>query len=132
LAKVKEEVEAAIITKREMISNAQLLLEVKEWIKDHVYSRTRNTKYFRISKTYWLVKMLVAQDLEKAKEDQQELLHSIKNFEGKFEADYSAVFGVKIIVTKAIDEDGKGKTRFGSNSFMGTYVNPIKVDDVPQ
>lgn len=33
------------------------------------YSQTRDTKYFHSVEAYWLVKTLVAQALEKAKED---------------------------------------------------------------
>jgi hypothetical protein len=105
---------------------------VREWVEDLAYWRKRDTKYLRIAETYQLVKTLVAQALEKDKEDQQEIVHSLRIFEGKFKAVCSKVFGVKIIITKVIDEDDKGKTRIGSTSSVGTRVNLIRVDDAPQ
>jgi hypothetical protein len=34
-----------------------------------MYSRTRDTEFFRIVETYWLVKTLVDQALEKSREE---------------------------------------------------------------
>jgi hypothetical protein len=68
--KVKEEekeVEAVVIGKWELTSDAQILEEFSEWMEDPIYSRTRDMKYFKIYKMYWLVKNLVARALEKTK-----------------------------------------------------------------
>jgi hypothetical protein len=78
-------------------------------VDDPVYSWTRDTKYFQIVKTNWLVKTLVAQELEKAKEDQQEILHTLKIFEGKFAVVCSTMFGVRIVVSHVTGAEGKGK-----------------------
>jgi len=59
-----------MIAKREQILDVELLKEVKDSAEEPIYSRTRDTKYFWIDETYWLVKTLVAQALEKTREDQ--------------------------------------------------------------
>jgi hypothetical protein len=54
LKKAKEEVRrwrSAMIAKREKISNAELLDEVRDWVEDLVYSWTKDTKYFIIVET---------------------------------------------------------------------------------
>lgn len=43
--------------------------EVKNWVKGKKNTRTRETKYFRLVKTYWVVKALVAQGIEKSQKE---------------------------------------------------------------
>lgn len=43
-----EEFEVAVIAKRELTSDGQILEEVREWVEDLVYSLTLDIKYFRI------------------------------------------------------------------------------------
>jgi len=74
----------------------------------------------------------VAQAFEKVKEEQQDILPSLKIFEGKFEVVCSIVFVSKIIATKVPEEDGKGKTKDGSNNSTRMQENSIKVDMDPR
>ena len=60
--------------------------EVKGWTTDQNHYHTRDTKFFKIDEIYFLLKTLIAQDLEKNKEEKQDILHTIIIFEGKFEA----------------------------------------------
>jgi hypothetical protein len=77
------------------------------------------------------VKMLVAQALEKRKEDKHDILHTLKIFEEKHEALCRVVFRVKIIVSKLVDE-GKMNRVEGSMSLVGTCANLIEVNKDPQ
>jgi hypothetical protein len=64
----------------------KILEDINGWVEDPIHSRTWDTKYFKIAETYSLVKTLVSQALEKNKEEQQEILHTIRIFEEKFES----------------------------------------------
>jgi hypothetical protein len=41
------------------------LEELEGWVKDLVFSRTHDIKFFRISETYWITEALITHDLEK-------------------------------------------------------------------
>jgi hypothetical protein len=103
-----KEVEAIVISKREKTFDAHILEEVREWVEDLVDLCTWNIKYFRIIEVDWLVKTSVAQALEKVKEDQQSIIHTLRIFEGKFKIVCSSVFGVKITVSTMTDTEANG------------------------
>ena len=45
--------------------DSQLLEEIEHWVTDLGYSRTKETKYFKIVEIYWMVKAKIAQSMEK-------------------------------------------------------------------
>jgi hypothetical protein len=45
------EVEATMREKQLATLNNEIMNEVKDWVTDLVYSRTRDTKYFKLAKT---------------------------------------------------------------------------------
>jgi hypothetical protein len=47
-----EEVGAEVITKHKSTLDSIIVEEVQEWVEDPIYSRTQDTKYFRIAKAY--------------------------------------------------------------------------------
>jgi hypothetical protein len=68
-----------------------------------------DTKFFRIEDTYWLEKSLISQALEKIKDEQHDILHTTKIFEGNFEAMYKVVFIIGISFTQVTEEDENPK-----------------------
>lgn len=46
------EVEDAVRVQMNSTSEEAILEEVKEWVEDPFYSRTIETKYFKLAKTY--------------------------------------------------------------------------------
>jgi hypothetical protein len=56
---------------------------------DLFYSRIRDTKYFKITKTYLIVKTMVCQALHKTRSEESNILHTIHNLDGKFELFYN-------------------------------------------
>jgi hypothetical protein len=72
-----------------------------------------------------LVKSLIAQALEKRKDEQHDILHTIRIFEGKFEAMCKVVFGIGISVTQVTDEDENIKQEEVSLGLGGTQANPL-------
>jgi hypothetical protein len=79
--------------------------EVEGWVEDPIHSRTLDNKYFRITETYWLMKTLITQALEKKnKEEKQGIFHTIIIFESKFEAMCKVVFGIKILVSMVAED----------------------------
>jgi len=50
-----------------------------------MYSRTWDTKLYKIMENYWIMKEMVAHALEKCKEDHKFILHIVRIFECKFE-----------------------------------------------
>jgi hypothetical protein len=55
--------------KSHLTPNDKIMEEIQGWVDDPMYSRTWDTKFFKIVETYWLVKTLVAQALNKNKEE---------------------------------------------------------------
>jgi len=98
---------------------------------DPIHSRTWDISSFRTTKVYFLVKTLVAQALEENKL-QKEIIHTIRIFEGKFEGMCQEVFYIKIMVSNAYEEFGKGKKVEGSTSLIGAPSNPIVLDGQPE
>jgi hypothetical protein len=111
-----EEVEVVMVVKREKNVNSQILEEAREWVEDPIHSIIGDAKYFRLTETYWFVKTMVAQALVNVKVEHQDILHSLGIFEGVFEVVCGVVFGVKIIIKKAPEEEDKGKREMGSTS----------------
>jgi len=62
------------------------------------------------------------------KEKQQDIIQSLCISKEKFEVVFREVFGVKVSVSKAPKEDGKGKREMGSTSSVETKENRIRVD----
>lgn len=56
------------VKKDKNMFESHLLEEVEHWVVDLGYFRTRETNYFRIEKVYWMVKAMIAQAMEKKKE----------------------------------------------------------------
>ena len=54
--------------KRQVTHDAKILEEFQGWVGDIIHSCTQYMKYFKIAETYWIVKTLVFQVLEKNKE----------------------------------------------------------------
>jgi hypothetical protein len=68
----------------------------------------------------------VAQVLEKAKEEQHAILHTLEIFEGEFEAVCRTVFRVKVIVSKVACEESREKQGEGSTNSVGMCANPLR------
>lgn len=47
--------------------------------------------------------------MKKVKEDQQEILHALRIFDGKFEAICRTIFKVRVTVTEVISDKGEGE-----------------------
>jgi hypothetical protein len=60
------------------------------------YSGTRDTKYLKITETYWIAKAIMGQYLEWTMEEKDSILYAIHIFEGKFELLCQSKFGIKI------------------------------------
>lgn len=65
-----EELEKIVQDKIKSMADSQIMEEVEHWVIELRYSRTRETKYLRIEKVYWMVDVMISQDLEKKKEEQ--------------------------------------------------------------
>jgi hypothetical protein len=83
--KVVEEVEERVQSSEANMYDREMLEEVEDWVEDPFYSKTRETKYFKIVEIYWIVKAMVGQALHKSRREQVDLLHAIHILEGKFE-----------------------------------------------
>lgn len=95
-----EAMEAEVRAKWKMTLGDRIPEEVRGWVENPIHSWNWDIKYFKIIETYWLLKMMVAQALDKNKEEQQEILHTIQIFEGKCDAMSWTDFGIKIIISK--------------------------------
>jgi hypothetical protein len=63
----------------------EILEEVKDWVPNPIYSHTWDMKYFKLAKTYRIVKAMVGHTLEKQREENRDTLHVIRIFGGNFE-----------------------------------------------
>jgi hypothetical protein len=54
--------------------------EVKEWVDDPYYTMNRETKYFKLAENYWIVKAMVAQEVEKTKKEKEDTLRKFELF----------------------------------------------------
>ena len=71
---------------QQTLSKDQILQEVEGWVKDPVYTRSMSTIFFKLEKTYSLVKTLIVQALGNIRRELSDVLHTIKMFEGKIES----------------------------------------------
>jgi hypothetical protein len=72
---------------------------VKGWVDNPLYSRTWETKYFKLVETYWIVKYMVAKAVEKVEKENETTLQVVKMVEGKVKLFYRSQFGIKFRVT---------------------------------
>jgi hypothetical protein len=61
-----------------------IVREFKARVKDPKFKRTREMKYFKLEKNYWIVKEMVPQAVEKFKIDNNNTIKAIKLLEGNF------------------------------------------------
>lgn len=98
---------------------------------DPVYSKTKDTKYFKIVETYWTVKAMLGQALELTTEEKRDILHTIHIFEGKFELLCLSKFRIRFKVSPSGEHGAKQQQDGGSANFSGTKDNPIDLDSDP-
>jgi len=55
-------------------SDACIVREVKVWVEDKKFEKNRETKYLKMVETYWIMKEMVAQVVEKVKIDNENTL----------------------------------------------------------
>jgi hypothetical protein len=55
----KEVKDGRVQEHREEMLGRQVLEEVEDWVDVPFYSGTKDTKYFSIAETYWIVKSMV-------------------------------------------------------------------------
>jgi len=77
------------------------------------------------------VKTLIAHVLEERNLQQQDILHSTKLPDRKFEAVCKVVFGIKIVVSQVMEETKVMNHIEGSSGSMRTQLNVIILDEDP-
>jgi hypothetical protein len=97
--KATTKIEEDVKIQRHNTTGEVIVEEVKAWVDDPFYSRTRETKYFKLAETYWIVKAMVVQAVEKTRKENEATLHAVKILEGKFELFCKSQFGIKFRVT---------------------------------
>jgi hypothetical protein len=60
-----EVVKVEVRAKQHRTLDPRIMEDIKGWVEHPIHSWTQDTKYFRITEMYWLVKTLVAQAFEK-------------------------------------------------------------------
>lgn len=78
--------EHAIKRKRWKLPKEQLEAEFKEWVPDSSYSRTRDTKIFKLIELYWLNKAFITQVVEEKSSQQQAMMQKLNMMDQKFDA----------------------------------------------
>ena len=58
--KAKENIGEVVKHHHHSTSDANIVREVKSWVEDPKFTRTRETNHFKMVETYWMVKTMVA------------------------------------------------------------------------
>lgn len=126
-------IEDVVRAQRHNTTDEEVIIEeVKGWVDDPLYSRTPETKYFKLAETYWIVKVTVAQAVEKTRKVNESTLHKVKILEGKFELFCQSHFGIKFRVTPEGKNEEQHQTASVDSSSYGSKNQPIPIDDVEE
>lgn len=80
------------------MSTEQVEAEFEGWIPDPGYSRTRDTKIFKLTKLYQLNKAFIAEIVEEKGSQYQDIMHKLNVMERKFHALCREIFNIEITV----------------------------------
>jgi hypothetical protein len=130
---VKNEVatmKQTICQKRRKLTKLQLETEFMHWVPDIRYSRSRESKTFKLIELYWLNKAFIAQVVDERGQQHQAILQNLDILEKKFEAVCKEVFDIEFRVSDHTDSQDDPEAAAGqAQTSGGTPSNPMRLDE---